>query len=243
MASLRITAISVAATIGFASTAIAADLPIIEHPPIIVPEEIGSGWYLRGDIGYSRLSNYDMRYRTQSMSRMRGNGGYLVGAGFGYEWNEWFRTDLTVDWRGRWDLYGELPCGLCGANSREVARMSVWTVLMNGYFDFGTWSGFTPYVGAGIGAAYVSVSGHRGLNPGLPNNSFAGYGQWNLAAALMAGASYDIAENLAIDASYRYLWMGNGHSGRDPTATLPGRIDYNNLTAHEFRVGMRYRIY
>ena len=34
-----------------------------------------------------------------------------------------------------------------------TAKISAQTVLANGYIDFGTWGGFTPYVGAGVGIA------------------------------------------------------------------------------------------
>ncbi len=243
MCSLKITAITVAATIGFATTAIAADMPVIEHPPAVVPVEIGSGWYLRGDIGYSHLSDPDMKYRWYNFSNTKGNGAFLIGGGFGYAWNEWFRTDLTIDWRGRWALKGLLPCGPCGGYSYESVRLSAWTFLANAYFDFGNWNGFKPYIGAGVGAAYLTAGKHIGINPGFPNNYFNSQGKWNFAGALMAGASYDINENWKIDGSYRYLWLGDTYSGLDPTGNLFGRVEYNNLAAHEFRIGLRYLIY
>ena len=31
--------------------------------------------------------------------------------------------------------------------------------MVNGYVDLGTWSGITPYVGAGVGFAYNKLSG------------------------------------------------------------------------------------
>ena len=36
-----------------------------------------------------------------------------------------------------------------------------WTGLVNGYIDLGTWRGVTPFIGAGIGASYNTISGFR----------------------------------------------------------------------------------
>jgi opacity protein-like surface antigen len=35
----------------------------------------------------------------------------------------------------------------------------------NAYIDFGTWYGFTPYIGAGIGGAYVTMASYQ-MPPG-----------------------------------------------------------------------------
>jgi len=46
--------------------------------------------------------------------------------------------------------------GSCtGANTNEVRSSSL---LMNGFVDLGSWSGFTPYVGAGVGVARLQTT-------------------------------------------------------------------------------------
>jgi opacity protein-like surface antigen len=51
---------------------------------------------------------------------------------------------------------------LSGTNEYTADIMS-WLGLANAYIDMGTWCGFTPYVGAGIGFATISVGneGHQ----------------------------------------------------------------------------------
>jgi opacity protein-like surface antigen len=85
-------------------------------PPVYQPEpdalvEFGSGWYLRGDIGYSTQAVPGYAYSTTNpvdlVSTPPGslltNAGRNVGLmnstlGVGYAFNRWFRTDVTYDW-------------------------------------------------------------------------------------------------------------------------------------------------
>ena len=86
-------------------------------------------------------------------------------------------------------------------------------VMANAYYDLGTWAGVTPFVGAGLGAAYTGplrlplFGGVRWL--GIA----AGRGQWGFAWALMAGLAYQVTPSLTLEASYRYLGLGNARDG------------------------------
>jgi opacity protein-like surface antigen len=118
----------------------------------------------------------------------------------------------------------------------------VLTLLVNGYIDIGTWGGFTPYVGAGVGTSYVTTSNIKFANPNGVSGTYPGDSTWNFSWALMAGGSYAVTPNWSIDAGYRYLNIGNAYSksfstgGGNPSY----KIRYEDLAAHEFRVGMRY---
>src|SRR5262249_60828064 len=83
----------------------------------------------------------------------------VIGGGVGYKINQWFRTDLTVDYEWDSDWHGRAPCGGCAGNktSKEWAKVSAWTFLANAYIDLGTWSGITPYVGAGVGGSHIRI--------------------------------------------------------------------------------------
>ncbi|MBP0650594.1 P44/Msp2 family outer membrane protein, partial [Mycobacterium tuberculosis] len=78
----------------------------------------------------------------------------------------------------------------------ERFQASATAVMLNGYVDLGTWYGVTPYVGAGIGAAYVDVAGHSSTTAGSSSadRRFADYETWSLAASASAGASYTITD-------------------------------------------------
>src|SRR5262249_16785875 len=117
------------------------------------------------------------------------------------------------------------------------AKVAPITTLFNGYFDFGNWHGFTPYVGGGIGFSWIrptqfaSVSIPVGVNAGNP-------GHCAFAWAAPAGISFAVSRNLLIDTSYRYLHIGS------PSTNLSGVgiVDYGSMDAHEVRAGLRFMI-
>jgi opacity protein-like surface antigen len=114
-------------------------------------------------------------------------------------------------------------------------QVETFTALFNGYVDLGTWSKLTPYVGGGIGAAYVVVSNYS--NPTavapMPSTALAEH-RWNLAWAATAGVSYNVTRDFLIDASYRHVEMGDASGGPSRDLTI------KRLSGDEIRVGFRY---
>jgi len=221
----------------------AADLPtpVIEHIPEI--PAVG-GFYLRGDIGYkiyedptgsyNSAQTGDLRFDRESMDNS-----WMFGIGAGYQFNDYFRTDVTLDYETAATATGYAPCNGC-SESEEGTDIDVWTVMWNAYVDVGTWNRFTPYVGAGIGAAYVRTENTYSINPGLGRTDYNGTnGQWNFAWALMAGAEYAFTPNWSLDAGYRYKNLGEAKTVR-LTDAGNARVKWEDLTAHEFRLGVRY---
>src|SRR4030095_14857042 len=97
------------------SAAFAADMAIAPPPPMYAPppvvEDFG-GWYLRGDIGFSnqrvsRLNNaLDLTY-TPSSQNVGFNTAGIFGLGAGYKFNNWFRADVTGEYRGNSQFFGK----------------------------------------------------------------------------------------------------------------------------------------
>ena len=229
------------------TVAFAADLP---SPPVIEYEpeatvEIGSDWYLRGDLGYAHHQVGDVYWmdpvngRRDFVNKHIG-GAFMMGGGFGYYFNEHFRTDVTVDYRFRSKFKANVGgCGTCGSGySDEQNMFSAWTLMLNGYYDFGSYGIVTPYVGAGVGMSYVTIDDYK-TNAGT---AFAGDSKANFAWNLQAGASFDVAEKVKLDTNYRFVSLGSAQTARHyvngASATNP--VKYEDLFAHEFRVGLRY---
>src|SRR5882724_8020420 len=87
------------------SAAFAADMAIAPPPyaPPVV-EDFG-GWYLRGDIGFSnqrvnRLNNVLDANNLTSSQKLSFNTAGIFGLGAGYRFNNWFRADVTGEYRG-----------------------------------------------------------------------------------------------------------------------------------------------
>lgn len=97
---------------GGAVRAQAADMlaPVYQSDPDALVE-FGSGWYLRGDVGYSTQSIPGYAYSSTDPidlvstppGNLLTNAGRNVGLmnstlGVGYVFNRWFRTDVTYEW-------------------------------------------------------------------------------------------------------------------------------------------------
>ncbi|SEP60608.1 Opacity protein [Faunimonas pinastri] len=228
--------------------AFAADLPIYSPPPatpaVIPPPPVAaSGWYLRGDIGYKIYQNPDVRYDgavigAVNFSHEKIDNTGTIGGGVGYKFNDWLRADVTVDYEWPGKFHGNTPCGACGSGlNDEYADISAVTGLANVYADLGYYAGFAPYIGAGVGLSYLRTSDVHSINADGTRVDFDSDGRTNFAWALMAGVSYDITHNVALDVGYRYLNLGDAVA-KDPD--YDGRIKYKDIAAHEIRVGLRY---
>jgi len=108
--------------------AFAADMAIAPPPPMYAPppvvEDFG-GWYLRGDIGFSnqrvsRLNNaLDSTYTTSSQN-LGFNAAGIFGLGAGYKFNNWFRADITGEYRGNSQFLGKDSITYAGGFGTDV---------------------------------------------------------------------------------------------------------------------------
>src|SRR2546430_9959498 len=95
------------------SIAFAADMPSIAPSPMYAPapiEDFG-GWYLRGDIGFSNQSVKKLDWFSYpTLLSLNQNTGFdtagIFGLGVGYQFNNWFRADITGQYRGKSNFHG-----------------------------------------------------------------------------------------------------------------------------------------
>lgn len=259
----------VASPVAVLAADLAVDYPAIEAPePMALPA--AGGWYLRGDIGYKAysapkgsMSNpayggdgtvgsspYLSNGLDQMIGESMGNAAD-IGYGVGYKFNDYLRADLTLDYETPAQIRGSLwcedpaPCGTTGQYlDSERAKVAALTGLLNGYVDIGTYAGFTPYVGAGAGVSYLMTSNVRSSNKDTTTGyNPSGDNTWNFAWALMAGVSYAFNQNLSLDLGYRYLNLGEARTGFVTDAHGEAtRMKYDNIQAHEVRLGLRYML-
>jgi opacity protein-like surface antigen len=229
------------------------------------PVELGTGWYLRGDIGYALEKPAQLDADLAVGSKRRGQ--YDVTLGAGYKFNNWMRADMTYDWRPNRNASnsGSAPCVTAAASgvfttaqcdATSTTTLKQHAVLANGYVDLGSWAGVSPYLGAGVGFAKLGVSGANAYQlagvapPAAIVDSVTGatyafnYGKvlsknyYNMAWALMAGFGYDINANAKLDIGYRYLNAGT-YGALSP---VTGKVTKKTMDSHEVRVGVRYMI-
>src|SRR6202171_1187969 len=138
------------------SGAFAADMAIMPAPAYAPPpvEDFG-GWYLRGDIGFSnqrvdRLNNALDAGNTTSVQHNSFNTAGIFGLGAGYKVNNWFRADVTGEYRGNSQFFGTDAITYPGGVATDTyhATKSEWVVLAHAYVDLGTWGCMKPFLGA-----------------------------------------------------------------------------------------------
>lgn len=251
-----------------ATPAFAFDMP----PPVEAPEYTGTianadGWYIRGDLGYNVSVKGDKpTYRTLDFStgsttthefdRARFSDDFTLNAGGGYQFNDFIRSDLTLDYF-KTNFKGRNDWEVCSSNGNISCRykeqdMTSLGLLINGYVDLGTYWGFTPYLGAGAGMSYVKWGdvnqytscrrGCRNVDPDLVTHE--GIDSWRFTYALMAGTSYDLTDRLKLDFGYRFsqiegggMYKFNGYE--TASGTFGDKAKDGGLTRHEFRTGLR----
>ena len=249
-----------------AQAAQAADLPpppILEPAPI-EPVEFG-GWYLRGDVGVGMASkpairsSFDANFSVPNarFDQERLGDAAFVGGGFGYQFNNWFRADVTGEYRTSQSINAtesyDLPPGLAsGFTTRGfdqyVGNVQSSVFLANGYFDLGTWFGITPFVGAGVGGAYNRITGLTDYGQGgvAEGVGFArDSAKFNLAYAAHAGLAYSVTPNLKLELAYRYLNMGDATSNGIQCQNVgpggcPHEVQKYKLEAQDIKLGMRW---
>lgn len=240
---------------GVAGPAFAADL---YEPVEVIPEVVG-GWYIRGHIGMSNQFFDGLEsdlFDTADSFGWYDEGGFssapIFGGGIGYQFNDNLRGDITVEWRGKSDFYAlDWVDNGAGVRTNEyTGKKSELVFMANGYYDIGDFYGITPYVGAGIGASYNTISHFRDVNIIAPGGAYADdESEWNLAWALHAGLGIQATERMTIDLGYSFISLGDATTGRlrnDVPPNFPSGdndgIQFNDIYSHDFKLGVRYSL-
>ena len=250
--------IAAGAAIFLSSAAFAADMAIAP-PPYAAPvvEDFG-GWYLRGDIGFSnqrvdRLNNALDANVTSSVQTNNFNTAGIFGLGVGYRFNNWFRADVTGEYRGNSQFFGKDLNTFPAAS----APIPITPPSRNGSFSATPMSISAP--GGASPRSSAPASAERGLrlqgftdagianNGGVASPSLAfgdSASKWNLAWAVHAGLAYRVTPNFTVELAYRYLDMGDGLTGDlrtfDGTNNINNPITFKNITSHDLKLGVRW---
>jgi opacity protein-like surface antigen len=264
LASLALTAPAHAADLFGAAPP--ATIPASEAPTAI---EIGSNWYLRGEVGAS-FEDGPTASISPALAATAGapavplavatwGGGSrtnaAAGLGFGYRFSDYLRLDATWDYStgpgvNRSTSFACTPIGIDAPGVCSGAmnlRQHANTFLANAYVDLGNWSGLTPYLGGGIGLGVNTTQMNVNYSEsasglGLPAETWTGAinsTTYGVAWALMAGLSYQLTPSVAIDLGYRYLNGGPTRTFVDP---LTGTALRQRYVSQQVLVGVRYLI-
>ena len=148
-------------------------------PTSTQPVEFGTGWYIRGNVDAALQTQPSLSPDFTSVPSVQSLN-WAAEIGGGYQFNQWFRVDATYTYYGTQSAHGNGAQVNCPASldplysnpptdtiligvtpdpsqctPKESASLQKNLFLTNGYVDLGNWWGATPYVGGGIGAAYM----------------------------------------------------------------------------------------
>ena len=197
--------------------------------------------------------------------------------GVGYRWNSNWRSDVTVEHRSATDYkmrgsyrydyhqfnagppisYTPVPNIVVNGATSDATNLKSGVLMANTYFDWKNRSAVTPYIGAGMGLAYVTL--HRDhasteqlcdtladptCSTSLGSRTWSGSGAethllW--AGSATAGFSYAFSSVTSLDVNYRMLYIPTSNVN----ATILGhnsRFSYDDIIEHQIRAGLRWDI-
>ncbi|MER8711416.1 outer membrane protein [Mesorhizobium sp. M1295] len=222
------------------------DPPVyVDQAPDYVPVEVGSGWYLRGDVSYlvqKSFKDEDFAFTPARFDEKEDP--IFASIGFGYHFNDYLRADLNV---------GYLPGNKIDVGYNDGTTVASATLknyafsgILNGYVDLGTYVGITPYLGAGIGvvqskrrlsASYFTDNANPADDFVLRDNKT----QYSFAYTLNAGLAYQVSKNVSVDLGYQYFSAPDAeYVTAESLTSFPIRKGINN---HHVKVGLRYDLW
>jgi len=224
-----------------------------DQAPDYVPVEVGSGWYLRGDVSYlaqKSFKNDDFAFTPASFDEKEDP--IFASIGFGYHFNDYLRADLNL---------GYLPGNKIGVGyddtltvvspaTATVASASLknyaYSLMLNGYVDLGTYVGITPYVGGGVGVVQSThkLSASYFTDNNDPTDDFVqgdDKTKYSLAYTLNAGLAYQVTKNVSVDLGYQYFSAPDAEYVT--AASLTSFPVHKGISNHQIKLGLRYDLW
>lgn len=190
-----------------------------------------NGWYVGAQTGFNYVPKMsDGIWGADAEAKFDPGIGVLGQVGYGF---------------GQIRLEGELGYRYNKADTVELSNQKVsasgsaqaTTLMLNALYDFNTGTAWTPYLGVGVGGAYVNMNGVRARDGGpvkVDDSDLV------FAYQGIAGVSYDFTNNLAIKADYRYLGTQKGSFDVKGSGANGQKFE-DNYTAHSLMVGFTYK--
>lgn len=205
-----------------------------------------SGFYIEPKFMYSyqHLSSPTLSFGSLGLTNGGSKGDSTWGGAlaFGYNFHHFYNAPLRLEieyaMRSRSDLDWS---GRAGATYyRNTGKIDVDTLFLNVYWDIATNSAFTPYIGAGLGFAFVD-STYKFQMPDVNVN--VSDDRTNFAWNVGAGLGYGFDEHWTASLGYRFSSFGEAKAERF-SYTPPGVSEHlkgkGDLYGHEISLGLRY---
>jgi OOP family OmpA-OmpF porin len=141
--------------------------------------------------------------------------GWATGVAFGYQWENGFALEGETTYREN----GLKRQEMMGSTFDIRGDVNSFAGMLNAKYELDTGGPFTPFIGAGIGAALITVD----ANPGTPD-AFKD-SDTEFAYQAMAGVNYEVSSQFTLGLEFIYFGAGSPtfhQNGINPT------IDYQS---------------
>jgi outer membrane protein OmpA-like peptidoglycan-associated protein len=157
------------------------------------------GWYVGGEGAWSHLNDQNATSTTPGTStplKIHPGEGFAAGVNGGFEFQSGLRLEGELVYR-RHDEKSATSLGVTQPTTGSIDNLAI---MGNAFYDFNNATKFTPYIGAGVGAARLHVDDFNSVgSPGLSDSD------WQLAYQGIAGVRYTIDPNWSASLDYRYF--------------------------------------
>ena len=170
---------------------ILATLVALSLPAVTLADD-NRGFYVQGDVGHSTLKTSDEGGKTSSK-------GFSPRLSAGYDFGD-FRVAADYTHYKTWKDHEQ------DSSHTLDSKIKLQSVGVSAIYDFDLNSPVKPYVGARVGLNRFSYDDdHRSVNV----HETESIRKTKTGVGVLAGVGYDITENVALDAGYRYNHWGN----------------------------------
>lgn len=210
-------------------------LPVQAKAADLVGVYIAPKFVLNVQHSKGELSYHGQGLGSDSKTGARAGGALAVGYDFNPVFSVPVRAELEYAAYGNASHHLGFVDHIAGDSLSARHRVGFQTLLANVYWDITNFHGFTPYIGGGIGMAFLKTK---------VNYTYAGTGEYEngsfsdtdtvFAGQVGLGCSYAFTDNISADLGYRFLMMGDGD------ADIYGiSMKSKDLYAHQITMGVR----
>jgi len=195
------------------------------------------GIYVSGNVGAVMLRHSDVKVDELGTAKIRYDTGYAFTAAVGRK-VEYVRFEGELSYRAS-DMkdehysYSDDSISVSASAGGDVETTSL---MLNTYFDIDTGTRFTPFIGGGIGAAYINAKiWAKGTveEDGEVWHESESADDYDIVFAYqgIVGIAFSLSDDTALDFSYRYF------ATSDPE--FDGGVE-GEYAGHNLMLGLRY---
>lgn len=182
--------------------------------PTFALADATKGFYVQADAGYSTVKIKDNSGEEEFSDKAKGFSPRLSA---GYDFGD-FR--VAADYTH----HKSIERGEYEDDSHLYYKLKFQSIGVSAIYDFNTNTPVKPYVGARLGINRVSLNSDE-ADPGFHHTEHSRKTKMGIGA--LAGVSYEVTPNVALDAGYRYNYWGN--------------FEETKIQSHEVSAGVRVK--